>query len=165
MPDIDFYQPDSYEPSTSLGFTIKRVLNSLTRAIDDRMAVHGITDAQWKPLIHLRNGNARTAAELARHGCIDTGAVTRLLDRLESKGLIARVRSTEDRRVVNLELTDEGHRLADLIPGVLCDVINGHLAGFSRDEHALLMGLLHRMLDNGLRMSGDPLAADDEEVA
>ena len=59
------------------------------------------------------NPNAPTGrllplADIARLACHDTGAVTRVLDRLESKGLIQRVRSESDRRVVNLQLTTEG---------------------------------------------------------
>ena len=41
------------------------------------------------------------------------GATTRLLDRIEAKGLCRRVRSQEDRRVVNIELTDAGRDIAN----------------------------------------------------
>jgi len=162
----DFYTAEGYDLNHSLGFLMRQVVVSLTRAIDQRMVVHGITDAQWKPLLHISTGRANTAAELARQGCIDTGAVTRLLDRLEAKQLIARVRSTEDRRVVKLELTDEGRRISALIPAVLCEVLNGHLAGFSPEEHAQFVSMLGRMLDNGQQMNGlAPAVPLDEEDA
>ncbi|WP_085317717.1 MarR family winged helix-turn-helix transcriptional regulator [Derxia lacustris] len=164
MPDIDFYTADNYDPSQSLGFTLRQIVVSMTRAIDQRMAEHGITDAQWKPLLHISMGRASTAAELAREGCIDTGAITRLLDRLEAKGLVLRVRSTEDRRVVKLELTPEGERLAALIPRALCEVINGHLAGFSREEHDVLRALLLRMLENGQRMNANAPRGEEEDA-
>ena len=50
-------------------------------------------------------GLGNTAAELARIGCVDTGAMTRMLDRLEAKGLVRRSRCPKDGRVVQLELT------------------------------------------------------------
>jgi DNA-binding MarR family transcriptional regulator len=56
----------------------------------------------------LRRSRASTVAELARELNTDPGAMTRLLDRLECKGLCRRSRSTDDRRVVNIELTPEG---------------------------------------------------------
>ena len=88
-------------------------------------------------------------AELARECEIDAGAMTRLLDRLEAKQLIRRMRSSDDRRVVNLELTEAGRRAAARIPGVLCEVHNAHLAGFTTAEWEALKSGLQRMLDNG----------------
>ena len=74
--------------------------------------------------------------------------MTRLLDRLEAKSFLKRIRSSEDRRVVQLELTPEGRQVADSVPGVLCEVMNAHLAGFSKAEFEALRGYLLRMLDN-----------------
>ncbi|HEY1181189.1 MAG TPA: MarR family transcriptional regulator, partial [Rhodocyclaceae bacterium] len=107
------------------------------------------TDAQWKPLLFIRQGRGETAADLARSTCIDTGAVTRMLDRIEDKGLIQRVRSEQDRRVVNLALTDEGRQLADkVVPDVLAGVLNETLAGFSTAEYEQFKSLLQRALQN-----------------
>ena len=91
-------------------------------------------------------------AELARACTLDVGAMTRTLDRLEAKGLVKRVRSSEDRRVVNLELTDEGRATAKQIPTVLCRVQNAHLRGFTEDEWQLLKGMLRRVLDTALEL-------------
>ena len=78
--------------------------------------------------------------------------MTRLLDRLEKKGLCKRVRSTEDRRVVNIELTPEGEASIAEVPAVLADVLNAHLAGFSKSEWQALRSYLERMLANGEAM-------------
>jgi len=75
--------------------------------------------------------------------------MTRALDRLEAKGLVRRERSEQDRRVVNLELTDEGQRLAGVVPAVLAEVLNVHLAGFSHEEWQTLLKLLRKMIANG----------------
>jgi DNA-binding MarR family transcriptional regulator len=58
------------------------------------------------------------------------------------------VRSTDDRRVVRIELTPEGEEAADRVPVELSQVMNEHLAGFSRIEWTQLKGLLQRMLTN-----------------
>ena len=106
------------------------------------------TFPQWAPLYKLHLGHATTVAELARECQLDAGAMTRLLDRLEAKGLCRRVRSVSDRRVVNIELTDEGREAARQVPHVLCRVQNEHLAGFTHDEWQQLKGYLTRILDN-----------------
>jgi DNA-binding MarR family transcriptional regulator len=75
--------------------------------------------------------------------------MTRLLDRMEKKNLLKRVRSTEDRRVVMVELTPEGQAAAALVPAVLSEVLNAHLAGFSKTEWQALLGYLKRIIANG----------------
>ena len=87
-------------------------------------------------------------AELARCCVMDAGSMTRLLDRMEAKGLLARVRSSEDRRVVNIVLTPEGERAGKQIPEILSRVQNRVLRGFSEDEYRALQGFLRRIFDN-----------------
>jgi DNA-binding MarR family transcriptional regulator len=93
-------------------------------------------------------GLADTAAELARVGCVDTGAMTRMLDRLEAKRLVRRSRCPKDARVVRLELTDDGRRLCREIPYGLSRVLNGLLRGFTTEELATFKSLTRRMLAN-----------------
>jgi DNA-binding MarR family transcriptional regulator len=113
------------------------------------MAQHGLTDAQWKPLWILHMGSASTALELARVLDMDAGAVSRLLDRLEAKGLVARDRSVADRRVVHLRLTSAGRDVAAAVPHVLASVNNDFLHGMSHAEWQQLLALLDRMVANG----------------
>ena len=75
--------------------------------------------------------------------------MTRAIDRLEGKGLLRRERSQQDRRVVQLVLTDAGRAAAELVPPVLADVLNAHLAGFTDAEWQQLIALLTRVVANG----------------
>lgn len=133
----------------SVGYLVKQVYSSMNRMIDREMAPLDLTAMQWRPLMLVSQGKADTAAELARLAAIDTGAMTRTLDRLEAKGLLRRVRSQEDRRVVKLELTDAGRETAAGIPTVLAQMLNQHLRGFDAAEVAQLRHFLLRMLANG----------------
>ena len=147
-----FYEAENYHAEDSVAYLMRRVMGSFGQAADQRFESLGLTNAQWVPLLKLHRGHGSTVAELARECTSDAGAMTRLLDRLEAKGLVRRVRSTEDRRVVNLELTDEGASAAAHIPGVLCEVLNEHLAGFAKSEWQALKVYLQRMLENGLAL-------------
>jgi DNA-binding MarR family transcriptional regulator len=149
---VSFYRPDSWSPEQSMGYLMKRIIATVTDAVDHELAPTGLTAAQWGPLLKLYLGHATTVAELARHSNLDVGAMTRTLDRLEAKGLVMRVRSSEDRRVVNLELTEEGRAVAKEIPGALCRVQNAHLRGFTEAEWKLLKGMLRRILDTALEL-------------
>jgi DNA-binding MarR family transcriptional regulator len=154
-PDV-FYTPDNYQPDESAAYLMRRILNFMAAEVDQALEPAGLTHAQWVPLFKLHMGEASTVAELARECQLDAGAMTRTLDRLEAKGLLARVRSSEDRRVVNLELTPEGREAARQIPAVLCRVQNAFLQGLSVEEWQQLKSVLRRILDNGRKLHAHP---------
>jgi DNA-binding MarR family transcriptional regulator len=143
-----FYSAESYRPEDSVGYLMRQILNCVGHEIERQLAHTDLTNAQWIPLFKLYNGQATTVAELARECHLDAGAMTRMLDRLEAKGLCKRVRSETDRRVVNIELTEAGVQSASDIPKILSGVQNAHLAGFSPEEFESLREYLRRILNN-----------------
>jgi DNA-binding MarR family transcriptional regulator len=149
-----FYRAEGYCAEESVGYLMKRVLMAIAQAGEKRLEPQGITHAQWGPLFVLLRSGPSTVAELARELQTDPGAMTRLLDRLESKGFCRRERSTDDRRVVNIELTAEGESAAQLVPVELSQVLNELLAGFSKTEWTQLKSFLQRMLANGEAAAG-----------
>jgi DNA-binding MarR family transcriptional regulator len=138
------------------GYLIKLVYHSLTRMLDQEMAPLDLTAMQWRPLAMVFLGRADTPAELARLNDMDTGAMTRALDRLEAKGLLRRNRSQQDRRVVKIELTELGEAKARLIPANIARALNHHLRGFSTDEVTQLMHFMRRMIANGSASGAAP---------
>lgn len=157
------YSSANYDPTQSLGRLLRRVTNSIGRDIDLRMAELDLTNKQWAPLLMLHRCRCNTAAELARELEVDTGAMTRMLDRLESKGFIRREPSADDRRIVKLALTAEGERVAGQVPEILTAAFNRHLAGFTVAELGVLVSMLQRMLVNGgCSICAVPPAASDD---
>jgi DNA-binding MarR family transcriptional regulator len=147
-----FYAGKDYIVGESMGHLLFQLMLCMRREIETRMAEHDLTDAQWKPLWMLKMGHAGTALELAREMAVDAGAITRMLDRLEAKGLVQRVRSETDRRVVNVRLTAEGEAVVEHVPHVLASVNNDFLRGFSKQEWQQFKDLCQRMLMNGQAM-------------
>ena len=150
---VEFYRTEGYRSDDSIGYLMRRIISLVGQGIDREMEVTGLTNAQWVPLLKLHMGVASTVAELARECELDAGSMTRLLDRLEAKQLCVRVRSKDDRRVVNLELTDAGRAAAQQIPKILCRVQNTHLAGFSIEEWQILKGYLRRIHETAQTLS------------
>jgi DNA-binding MarR family transcriptional regulator len=144
---VEFYRAEGYKPDESIGYLMRRILSLIAQGVERELEPTGLTNAQWVPLLKLYMGKGSTAAELARVCELDAGSMTRLLDRLEAKDLCRRIRSSEDRRVVNLELTEAGLAAAKEIPAILSRVQNAHLAGFSVEEWQTLKGYLRRILD------------------
>ena len=159
-----FYQAENYQPEDSVGYMMRRILTSLAHNIEAELAGSALTHAQWLPLMKLYLGHSSTAAELARDCHLDAGAMTRMLDRLEAKGLCSRNRSERDRRLVHIALTESGQRAAQALPGVLSQVLNQHLVGMSAEEFSTLKTLLQKMLSNAqaLQTKTGPLPATDD---
>src|SRR3546814_14466566 len=93
----------------------------------------GITAAQFKVLIIMAQRGIDTPVELCRYLSLDSGSMTRMVDRLEQKGFLIRQRSADDRRQVRLVLTEAGQALADRLPVIGADAMN-QLAGSIRRE-------------------------------
>lgn len=132
----------------SLGMQLRRIVTQLVATIDRRVEPLGLTDAQWRPLLCLWHDSPASATDLARRCGLDTGGLTRLVDRLVAKGLCERERSELDRRVVYISLTEDGRTKAEQLPAMLAVVQREMLAGFSAEEEALLRALLARMERN-----------------
>jgi DNA-binding MarR family transcriptional regulator len=99
-------------------------------------------------LLSMRRGVAATPFELSRLLGIDTGLMTRMLDKLEDKGLLERSRSLEDRRVVNLKLTGDGEQVAARLPEIVPVVLNSRLRKFTKTEFQELRRLLYKFLED-----------------
>lgn len=96
------------DPDLSIGYLLTTVRTRMLQEMDTALEPHGLTGAQFTILRRIAENAAHTAADLSRLLQYDTGSMTRMLDRLEEKGVIGRERSPDDRRVVNILLTTMG---------------------------------------------------------
>lgn len=141
-----FYDLDSYCAQKSLGCKIRQLNNLMTPRAEARFVDQELTFSHWLALMALRDGIADTCAGLSRHMNYDSGAITRLVDQLEERGLVVRTRSTSDRRVVKLALTTEGRAMWKKLTPPVVDYWNDLLEGFSNSEAETLLNLLTRLL-------------------
>ncbi|HTT99117.1 MAG TPA: MarR family winged helix-turn-helix transcriptional regulator [Rhizomicrobium sp.] len=141
-----FYSPDSFQAQRSIGYLIKRLNSLVGPRAEALFADSDFTFSQWVVLKALRDGIADTCAEIARHLDHDTGATTRLVDQLEERGYLRRRRSTEDRRVVHLEITSAGKALTKSLMFRLIEFWNDVLEDFSSEEAEQLISLLTRLM-------------------
>jgi DNA-binding MarR family transcriptional regulator len=144
----DIYDSKTFEPSRCVGPLIGRVRVALLDALDRALLPHNVTAAQYMIISTLVSANAASASQICKGISYDAGAMTRMIDRLEQRGLLRRVRVADDRRTQKLELTDEGKALYPKMRASAMAVVNGFLRGFTKAEAHQLEGFLKRMLDN-----------------
>jgi len=106
----------------------------LYNALDDELrAAHGIVTSQFEFLKYVRDNERARAADLAAAFAVGVGAISKAIDRLEQRGLVARIPNPADRRSALLELTDAGRILVDAaeatftarLDQVLADILGG----------------------------------------
>jgi MarR family transcriptional regulator, organic hydroperoxide resistance regulator len=133
---------------TSLTSWIGRIRKALRREFEARAAGLDITAPQLQVLRRLWEGDGILTSTLTRDVASDGGTITGVLDRLESKGLIRRQRSLEDRRAVHVSLTPAGRELEAPLNGMI-GALNGQaLEGFTPEESAALIRALERIGKN-----------------
>jgi DNA-binding MarR family transcriptional regulator len=101
--------PDLSACGSSLGLLFRQVRDALRDAMERELAANGhdLTLSQYITLKKLHYGTA-SASELAQAAELNPGAMTRLLDRLESAGLVQRAAHPSDRRALCIVLTARG---------------------------------------------------------
>ncbi|MBK4733131.1 MarR family winged helix-turn-helix transcriptional regulator [Noviherbaspirillum pedocola] len=143
----ELFSDGNYAVERSVGYLLARSRARLARALDVELAAHGITHAQGSIILMLASGRFSTAAELARELYVDSASMTRIVDRLQKRGMLLRMPRVGDRRIIDLRLTEEGQRLGRLLPDLYAQVLNRSFQKFSPEEIRQLRSLLCKLLD------------------
>lgn len=141
-----YYRADSYTARNSVGYLVKRAHGLNLDAIEPRLAEHGLTFTQYAILISIRDGIALKPKNLCLQLRHDSGALTRVLDQLEARGLIERRRSTDDRRAIELHLTPAGEEALRVVIPLVVERINLALKDFTAAETGELLRLLNKLI-------------------
>jgi DNA-binding MarR family transcriptional regulator len=140
---MDHYTTRNFTVTESVGFMLTKARNLIVAEMDAALKDLDITSQQMGILMSIQNGLAATPFELSKLLGIDTGLMTRTLDKLEEgKGLLERSRSADDRRVINLSLTKKGEEVTAQIPQIAPQVLNARLRKFTKAEFVELCRLL-----------------------
>jgi len=151
----NIYELETYQPANCVGQLMNRVRAAHMNALDEVLAKEpdlaslDISAAQYVVISVLAKSKCvDSAAQLCKDLSYDAGAMTRMVDRLEAKGLISRRRCPEDRRLVKLELTEAGLAALPKLRECSVRVLNHFLRGFTQAEARQLESYLGRMLQN-----------------
>ena len=112
-----------------------------------RVAGHELNFSQYVTLKHLAEGTA-SVTDLANVAQVNPGAMTRLLDKLEQRGIVARVADPADRRALRIHLTEAGAAIWQDINHCGQRVRERATRGMSEADRDTLTRLLTQVRDN-----------------
>ncbi|OJH35668.1 MarR family winged helix-turn-helix transcriptional regulator [Cystobacter ferrugineus] len=152
---MPYYNEKNYSIERSLGY----LLNALAKLINEDLDVRlkdelAVSFAQWRVLVAILQCDAEpepaSAAILCSKIDYDSGAMTRLLDKLEALGFVTRERDVWDRRAYTLKLTKKGRLVATKGLVIARDNLNRSMADLTEQEGDMLLSLLQRVKQTNL---------------
>ena len=118
----------------------------LTNAGERLFRQFDLTEAQFNVLFSLKyNPHNVTQSDLGKRLVVTRASITSVLDRLEAKGLVARVDVPDDRRIYHVALTEKGSALVDEVEPLYREKIRETMAGLGEEDCRDLIGLLERV--------------------
>lgn len=119
-------------------------LHTLCRLeVNDRLAKHDVKFSQWLILDCLTQDDIDSPSKIASHLGMERATVSRSLDILESRSLVSRTHNLTDRRVVEIEVTSQGRKIAQMGSQRLEQITQSATSDLSTAEIGTLIELLN----------------------
>ncbi len=123
-------------------FAIRRLMQAGELYTKELNKKYHISAPQLNCLLTLYENGPLPPSRIANHIMVKSSTITGIVDRLEQKGLVARFRNSPDRRVITIELTDAGKKLAEHAPPPIQQKIVDGLKRLSEDDiKQIVLGL------------------------
>jgi len=128
-------------------YAIRRLIQAGEIYTKELNKVYNISSAQLNCLLALYNNGPLPISQIANSILVKSSTSTGIVDRLEQKGLVKRMRTSPDRRVITVELTKTGKALAENAPPPIQQKILDGLYQISENQIAQISRSLNRLVD------------------
>lgn len=115
-------------------FSIRRLMQAGEHYTKELNKIYNVSAAQINCLLALYENGPLPPSQIAKYVMVNSSTVTGIIDRLEKKNLVKRLRISQDRRVITIELTKNGKTLAENAPPPIQQKIIDGLNKLSPDE-------------------------------
>ncbi len=118
---MSFEIPTSNMGKTT-GFLMFRTARGMKKRLDAKLSDFKVTSSQTIILNTLNSYDGQSLSDIGKNVHLDKPAITGLADRMENDGLVERRRTSADRRIIRLFLTEKGKKLFNKIEGIIIEV-------------------------------------------
>ena len=144
----------------SLPMILSRTLDGVMPVYRALFQEHAITDQQWRVMRALWEQKHLTSKQISEITLLPSPSLVGILDRLEKKGFVGRLRSIEDRRLVYIVPTQAGRKLQELMLPKIEQIHNRFMHQVTPDE----WGELNRILDKLNKYKTTSVIASENEI-
>jgi DNA-binding MarR family transcriptional regulator len=127
--------------------SLHRIFKAIQEHSHEISEKYGITGPQLWVLKTISMNGSLSLGDLSERIYLHPSTITGLIDVLEGKGYVARVRDQEDRRVVKVQLTAEGKRLAKRTPNPAQGKMIYGLKNLEKRELDLIYDSLQKLVE------------------
>ncbi len=133
--------------SKEIIYSIRRLMQAGELYTKELNKIYNVSSAQLNCLLALYENGPLSPSQIAKHILVNSSTVTGIIDRLEQKGLVRRLRISHDRRVITIELTKNGKVLAENAPPPVQQKIIDGLNKLSEDQIDQTAAILLKLTD------------------
>ena len=127
--------------------SIRRLVRAVYLDSQKMSKQYGLTGPQSSVLRNLVNDGPMSSADLSRMLYVTPANITGIIDRLEIKGLVKRIKKQGDRRVALITLTESGQQLGRSIPDPIINLFISELGDLEAEHLKLLAGAMNQVLN------------------
>lgn len=131
-------------------FSIRRLIQASELYSKELNKKYQVSTAQLNCILTLYEYGPLPSSKIASHMMVKSSTVTGVVDRLEKKGLVERMRNSPDRRVITIQLTESGRKMAqNAPPPIQQKIIDGlkQTENVKKEQIVRSLNMLTNMLD------------------
>jgi DNA-binding MarR family transcriptional regulator len=133
------------EKHQELLIALRKVIRAIDLHSKHLSKTSGLTSPQLLIMLEIDKVSGVNSSQVAKSVNLSPATVTNILDRLENKNLISRVRDTQDKRKVGLYLTDDGKALLSKAPQALQEHFIKKFSNLAQWEQSQLLSSMERL--------------------
>lgn len=131
-----------------LAHLVKIAFRETSRALQDRLAAHGVQYGHWTMLRVLWQTDGLTQRQLAEQAAVSEPSTLAALRQMEAQGFVTRQKVPGNQRQVRVFLTSKGAALRSVSVGAAEEVNRIALAGLAREELEAARRVLIAIVEN-----------------
>ena len=135
------------EKHQELLIALRKVIRAIDLHSKQLSKTSGLTSPQLLIMLEIDKEYGVNSSQVAKSVNLSAATVTNILDRLENKNLVSRVRYTQDKRKVGLYLTDDGKAILLKAPQALQEHFIDKFANLAQWEQSQLLSSMERLAD------------------
>ena len=163
---------DLNETADEVVTTLRKIIRAIDIQSKKLTKTYGLTGPQLIVLKEIRKDPTRPISIISREVSLSQATVTTILNRLEQQGFAKRQRSEQDKRKVNLLLTDKAEAILNERPSLLQEEFSGKFAKIEDWEKHMILASLERLasmmnaenIDAQPVLFSGPIAASSQDV-